>query len=133
MKERITQSDPAPTTLDEMTSAFCQEYLDMRDIVMRAMQILNIRDFAQLTATLNTSNFVDKNRGANKPQQNHRVDKSRGEAGDTPALCNGCGRAHAGACKLRQHPDYNNEPVPWLQSTKGTAWAAKPSSHEGPM
>ena len=129
MKERITQSDPAPTTLDEMTSAFCQEYLDMRDIVMRAMQILNIRDFAQLTATLNTSNSVDKNRGANKPQQNHRVDKSRGDTGDTPALCNGCGRAHAGACKLRQHPDYNNEPVPWLQSTKRKAWAAKPSNH----
>lgn len=59
------------------------------------------------------------------------VDKTNNKA----PLCNACGRFHKAKCNFLggtkdgktylPHPDINTEPVPWSDSTKGKAWAAK--------
>jgi hypothetical protein len=75
--------------------------------------------------------FVEFNRANNTYQRNREPNIG---ATDNPnqvnnnsscRLCHGCGRTHGSSCLIAGHPDYNTEPVPWAQSTKGLLWAAK--------
>ena len=37
-------------------------------------------------------------------------------------ICNGCGRFHAGTCRMASHPDFNKTSLPWHESASGKAY-----------
>jgi transposase InsO family protein len=115
----------APQTLTDFVKAYCKFYFQQSAHAVAFQQIVDF-DLSTLGNQPRNNNNNYKAANNTKPQTNN-AHKSEGTTNSlvTGEPCFGCGRVHAKECALRNHPDRNQESVPWAQSTKGKAWAAK--------
>jgi len=122
----------APQTLNDFVKAYCKYYYQQSSHAVAFQQIV---DFDLSTLGNNNNGGGQQRHSNNKSNQQNNNPKTQttnsthnsGEANtsNNKEPCFGCGRVHASECALRNHPDRNQESVPWAQSSKGKAWAAK--------
>jgi ABC-type nickel/cobalt efflux system permease component RcnA len=71
----------------------------------------------------NGSKFKSFNKKQHQAKASNPPNRSLDSA-DRPS-CRGCGRAHGGICRFRDHPDFNKTQWPWSESPNGIAFAAR--------
>jgi hypothetical protein len=91
------------------------------------------QQFLELQPLLPTNYYKNSNNNNYKKNSNHSKNRNQNPSSNNEEACYGCGRFHPGECGLKNHPDYNTENKPWLESTNGKAWSSKFNSKKEPI
>jgi hypothetical protein len=131
--KQLVKND-APKNLKEFISCYLRKFHDSNSVYLQAQFFLPTTNNKRNNNNSSTSNSHNNNGGNNNNNRNHNTNKKRNNnhnnnnhhnnKADSTA-CNGCGRKHSGECKLTNHPDYNKESVPWIESSKGKLWSER--------
>jgi hypothetical protein len=140
MKELVKAANPAPKTISQFINTYLDLFCEEHEMKNRSKAY----DLPQSnTVSNNNQNHHSNNDGINNRKNHHtrnihkrNTDHSQTINNNTtnssrPNPCEGCGRNHTQPCALTNHPDYNHESVPWLNSTKGKAWSTRIDQYTG--
>lgn len=122
----IMKEDKHPDTFEEVYDVFSEAYAANRAMVISVMKLYKLTKDQILVNMYKPKN---NNHGTNNNHKNGKRNISSTvsvpEGPEEPKTCNVCGRIHGKVCLLIDHPDRNQENVPWGESKKGKLWAEK--------
>jgi len=136
LKELVKEN--SPKDLDEFINEYFKQYEKNRKNVLAAQPFLELSSKNSQKSHHHDESGVHQNNHSQRGNNNKRVkvnhdnnnNKNNKNSDQSPQLCAGCGRSHSGTCSLAgQHPDFNTEPHPWSESTKGKAWAGRMNNY----